>query len=92
MWLVDKRLGMVAAKLKDYKILQNISTVIKNCHTEEKRRVGSEVKKVTCPLNIAKYHRHIGGIDRGDQHQVMGASFNNVAYFRNGIRRHSWVW
>ena len=39
------------------------------------RRVGSEIIKIKCPSDILEYQKHMGGVDRGDQHRVMGAGF-----------------
>ena len=85
--LVDKRLGMVATRWKDSKILQTVSTVMMSGVDEVARRVGSTIIKVSCPNDIIKYQKHMGGVDKGDQHRVMGAGFANVAHFKKWYKK-----
>ena len=85
--LVDKRLGMVATRWKDSRILQTVSTVMKSGIDEVARRIGSEVIKVSCPNDIIQYQKNMGGVDRGDQHRVMGAGFANVAHFKKWYKK-----
>ena len=54
---------------------------MKSSHTKVEWRIGSEVKKVSCPLDIVEYQKYMGGVDRGDQHQVMSADFTGFANF-----------
>ena len=42
------------------------------------RRTGSKIIEVTCPSDIVRYQQYMGGVDRGNQHHVMGAGFANV--------------
>ena len=80
--LVDKRLGIVATRWKDSKILQTISTVMISGVGVVSRQVGSNVVKVSCPNDIIEYQKYMGGVDKGDQHRVMGASFANASHFK----------
>ena len=80
--LVDKRLGMVATRWKDSKMLQVFSTVMKKGVDDVQRRTGSKLINVKCPNDIIMYQKNIGGVDRGDQHRVMGAGFANVSHFK----------
>ena len=54
------------------------------------RKFGLEILDVMFPSVIVEYQTHIDGVDMGDQHIVMGASFANVAYLKNGTRKYSW--
>ena len=87
MRLVDIRLGMVATRWKDSRILQTISTVMKSGIDEVSRRVGSEKIKVPCPNDIIQYQKYMGGVDKGDQHRVMGAGFANVAHLKKWYKK-----
>ena len=85
--LVDKRLGMVITRWKDSKILQTVSTVmIKGCQTIQ-RRNGAKILDVVCPNDIVMYQKHMGGVDRGDQHRLTGAGFANVAHFKKWYKK-----
>jgi len=46
------------------------------------RRTGPKQIKVIVPNDIEKYQNYMGGVDRGDQHRVMGAGFSNVTHFK----------
>ena len=81
MLLVYKILGLVATRRKDSRILKTVSTVMKRGIDELARQVGSEIIKVTCPNDIILYQKYMGGVDKGDQHRVMGAGFANVAHW-----------
>ena len=80
--LVDKRLGLVVTRWKDSKILQTVSTTMKSGVEIVTRRVGATVVNVKCPADIVQYQQGMGGVDRGNQHRVMGAGFANVAHFK----------
>ena len=54
------------------------------------RRVGAKIVTVKCPSDIVQYQQNMGGVDRGDQHRVMGAGFANVAHFKKWYKRHLW--
>ena len=41
--------------------------------------------------DIVKYQTYMDGVDRGDQHRVMGAGFANSAHSKNGTKKYSWV-
>ena len=84
---MDKRLGMVATKWKDSRILQTISTVMKSGADVVARRVGSTVINVSCPNDIIEYQKHMGGVDKGDQHRTMGAGFANVSHFKKWYKK-----
>ena len=85
--LVDKRLGMVATRWKDSKTLQVVSTVMKKGIDEVQRRTGSKLINVKCPNDIIMYQKNMGGVDRGDQHRVMGAGFANVSHFKKWYKK-----
>ena len=85
--LVDKRLGMVATRWKDSKMLQVVSTVMKKGVDEVQRRTGSKLINVKCPNDIIMYQKNMGGVDRGDQHRVMGAGFANVCHFKKWYKK-----
>ena len=84
---VDPRLGMVITRWKDSKILQTISTVMKSGVSEVSRRTGATVIKVQCPNDIILYQQYMDGVDRGDQHRVVGAGFANVAHFKKWYKK-----
>lgn len=84
---VDKRLGMVITRWKDSKILQTVSTVMCKGLTEITRRTGPKKIRVAVPNDIEKYQNWMGGVDRGDQHRVMGAGFSNVAHFKKWYKK-----
>ena len=71
---VDKRLGMVMSRWKDSKSLQNVSTVMKGGIGKVSRRNGAKTLRVLCPNDIIMFQKHMGGVDRGDQHRVVGAA------------------
>ena len=85
--LVDKRLGMVITRWKDSKVLQVISTTMKKGIGMVQRRVGRDKIDVRCPNDIIQYQKYMGGVDRGDQHRVMGAGFANVAHFKKWYKK-----
>ena len=84
---VDPRLGMVITRWKDSKILQTVSTVMKSGVSEVSRRTGATVVKVRCPNDIILYQQYMDGVDRGDQHRVVGAGFANVAHFKKWYKK-----
>ena len=49
---------------------------------EVTRRQGASVTKVKYPNDAILYQQGMGGVDRGDQHRVVGAGFANVAHFK----------
>ena len=53
------------------------------------RRNGATVIDVQCPSDIVLYQKNMGGVDRGDQHRVIGAGFANVAHFKKWFKRPS---
>lgn len=85
--LADKRLGMVITRWKDSKVLQTVSTIMTKGLTSVKRRTGSNQIDVIVPKDIQKYQQYMGGVDRGDQHRVMGAGFSNVAHFKKWYKK-----
>ena len=85
--LVDDRLGMVISRWKDSKVLQVVSTIMKKGIGKVERRVGSEKIEVSCPNDIIEYQKYMGGVDRGDQHRVVGAGFANVAHFKKWYKK-----
>ena len=85
--LVDKRLGMVATRWKDSRILQVVSTFMKKGIHDVTRRTGANLINVTCPNDIIMYQKNMGGVDRGDQHRVMGAGFANVSHFKKWYKK-----
>ena len=78
---------MVATRWKDSRILQTISTVMKSGADVVARRVGSTVINVSCPNDIIEYQKHMGGVDKGNQHRVMGAGFANVFHFKKWYKK-----
>ena len=86
-WLVDKRLEMVITRWKDSRILQTVSTIMKPGIKTISRRVGSDIIEVTCPSDIVEYQTHMDGLDRDDQHRVMGAGFDNVEHFKKWYKK-----
>ena len=50
--------------------------------SEVSRRKGATVVKVRCPNDIILYQQYMDGVDRRDQHRVVGAGFANVAHFK----------
>ena len=85
--LVDERIGMVITRWKDSKVLQVVSTIMKKGIGKVERRVGKDKVSVDCPNDIIEYQKHMGGVDRGDQHRVMGAGFANVAHFKKWYKK-----
>ena len=71
---VDDRLGMVITRWKDSRVLQIVSTIMKKGIGTVQRRVGKDKIDVRCPNDIIEYQKHMGGVDRGDQHRVVGAN------------------
>ena len=85
--LHDKRLGMVITRWKDSKKLQTVSTVMKHGTQVIQRRNGANIIDVTCPNDIVLYQQNMGGVDRGDQHRMIGAGFSNVAHFKKWYKK-----
>ena len=85
--MVDDRLGMVITRWKDSRTLQVVSTVMKKGIGEVTRRTGPNLITVTCPNDIIMYQQNMDGVDRGDQHRVMGAGFANVAHFKKWYKK-----
>ena len=85
--LVDKRLGMVICRWKDSRILQTVSTIMLKGTEKIQRRKGSKIIEVIVPKDIKQYQNYMGGVDRGDQHRVMGAGFANVAHFKKWYKK-----
>ena len=85
--LYDKRLGMVITRWKDSKNLQTVSTVMTHGATEVQRRNGANILNVPCPNDIVLYQQNMGGVDRGDQHRVVGAGFANVSHFKKWYKK-----
>ena len=89
--LVDNRLGMVITRWKDSKILQTVSTIMEKGESIVYRQNGKDRLNVTCPNDIVQYQKYMDAVDQGDQHQVMGAGFLNVAHFKSGTKNQHWV-
>ena len=87
MRLHDKRLGMIITRWKDSKNLQTVSTVMKHGAQMVKRRNGAKLIDVQCPNDIILYQQNMGGVDRGDQHRIVGAGFSNVAHFKKWYKK-----
>ena len=51
------------------------------------RRTGANLIQVPCPNDIQQYQKYMGGVDRGDQHRVIGAGFSNVAHFKKWYKK-----
>ena len=85
--LADDRLGMVITRWRDSKTLQTVSTVMVPGHQTVNRRIGRNIIEVTCPNDIVMYQKSMDGVDRGDQHRVMGAGFSNVAHFKKWYKK-----
>ena len=85
--LVDPRLGMIITRGKDSKVLQTVSTTMDKGVEILKRRTGNKVIEVTCPSDIVRYQKFMVGVDRGDQHRVMGAGFANVSHFKKWYKK-----
>ena len=85
--LIDPRLGMIVTRWRDSKTLQTVSTVMKHGKSIIQRRVGSKIIDVVCPNDIILYQQGMGGVDRGDQHRVVGAGFANVAHFKKWYKK-----
>ena len=43
------------------------------------------------PKYIIKYQQHMGGVDLGYHHRLMGAGFVNVAHFKKWYKEEFWV-
>ena len=63
-------------------VMTRLSTVMTTGLILDKRRTGSKQINVIETKDIEKYQKFMGGVDRGDQHQVMGAVLSNVTQFR----------
>ena len=85
--LVDERLGMVITRWKDSRVLQTVSTIMKKGIGKVQRRVGRNKIDVICPNDVIEYQKYMGGVDRSDQHRVMGAGFANVAHFKKWYKK-----
>ena len=80
---------MVISRFKDSKALQTMNTVVKRGIGEVSRRTSAKTLTVSCPNDVIMCQKHMGGVDHGDQHRVVGAGFANVAHSRNDTRRRS---
>ena len=79
--LVNRRLGMVIIRWKDSRILQTVSTIMKPGIKTIGRQVVSEMIDVRYVSDNVEYQMYMDGVDREDQHKVMGDGFANVAHF-----------
>ena len=80
---------MVITRWRDSKDLKSVSTIMVKGIGSVFRQVGKDKFKVRCPNDIIMYQENMGGVDRVDQHRIMGAGFSNVAHFKkNGIKPH----
>ena len=60
---------------------------MKSCVSEVSRRTGATIIKVPCPNDVILYQKYMDGVDRGDQHRVVGAGFANVAHFKKWYKK-----
>ena len=51
------------------------------------RRQGEKLIEVECPNDIVLYQKNMGGVDRGDQHRMVGEGFANVAHFKKWYKK-----
>ena len=54
---------------------------------EVSRRKGVTVNTVKYPNDVILYQKGMGGVDRGDQHRVVGAGFANVSHFKKWYKK-----
>ena len=79
---------MVITRWKESKIVQTVSTIMTKGLISVQRRTGPKVIDAIVSKNIEQYQIYMGGVDCGDQHQVMGAGFSNVAHSKkNGTKK-----
>ena len=50
--------------------------------TTAKRTCGSKEIDIPASCDQKSYHEHMVGVDRGDQHPMMGGDFSNVSHFK----------
>ena len=60
---------------------------MKKGETTVQRRTGQHKVDVTVPNDIRLYQMEMDGVDRGDQHRVMGAGFANVSHFKKWYKK-----
>ena len=51
------------------------------------KRKGRDILDVTCLNDGIMYQKNMGGVDRGDQHRLMGAEFKNVSHFKKWYKK-----
>ena len=54
---------------------------------EVSRRTGAKTLSVPCPNDVIMCQKHMGGVDRGNQHIVVSAGFENVAHFKKWCKK-----
>ena len=78
---------MIISRWKDSKILHTVSTVMKHGSQTITRIQGAKLIEVECPNDIVLYQKNMGGVDRGDQHRMVGSRFANVAHFKKWYKK-----
>ena len=51
------------------------------------KRKGRDILDVTCLNDGIMYQKNMGGVDRGDQHRLMGVGFANVSQFKKWYKK-----
>ena len=78
---------MIITRWKESRTLKVVSTVMKRGIGKVTKRTGPNLITVTYPNDIIMYQKNADGVDRGDQHRVMGADFANVAHFKKWSKK-----
>ena len=85
--MVDKILGIVIIIQKDSKTLQVVIPKMTK-GVEKVTRINSRDSITVKYLNdMIKYQKHMGGVDCGDHHRLMGAGFASVVHFKKWYKK-----
>eukprot|EP00957_Ditylum_brightwellii_P068724 5216834-Ditylum_brightwellii.AAC.1 len=58
-------------------------------NTNVQQRTGWDTTTVVCPNDIRNYQYGMGAVEKGDQHQALGAAFCNIAHFNKCTKKHT---
>ena len=82
--LWDIILGVVITQWKESIINQTVRTVTKKGGGIMTQQKGDYMVELNFTHDIITYQVNMYGVNRGNQHRVMGADVSNVAHFKNG--------
>lgn len=77
---------MFITRWKDSRVLEIMSTVMKQGSSIMHMMIGAVLINDTCPNNVIMYQK-MGGVDRGDQHCLIGAGFVDMSHVKTWYKK-----